>query len=191
MFAQNPQLLVTRRHTQTQRPHTATRFELEFELGRSKSELWDFPNVTTVTGNNMVFFQCLPDSHICDAQQVPSCLCPMSAQQILSLVQQNQHNNQPLVLQRHDGQVVALPSEFWTVILIIACLLLEVTLRLSQCIPPPHHITHLLSLEQPGYMSYSMGIQNAFGMSLVYIKVHSHSSSKPFKRSVSSHHATF
>ena len=53
--------------------------------------------------------------------------------------------------------------------------------------PPYHHITHLPSLEKPGYKSYSVGIQNASRMSLVFIRVHSLSSSKPFKFSVSSH----
>ncbi len=56
------------------------------------------------------------------------------------------------------------------------------------CALPLFPITHLLSPEQAGYMSYSLGIQNAFGMSLVYIGVHLFSLSKPFKCLVSSHH---
>ena len=40
--------------------------------------------------------------------------------------------------------MVALPSEFRTIILIIACLSLEVTLRLSRRIPPtPYHTSAL------------------------------------------------
>ena len=53
--------------------------------------------------------------------------------------------------------------------------------------------THLPSPVQTGYMNYSLGIQNAFGMSLAYIGVHLCSSSKRFKsqRSVFGHHVMF
>ena len=60
--------------------------------------------------------------------------------------QQNQHNDQPLLLRRRDGQVVALPPRYRAIFLSVIHLILEITLKgyLTPHIPrTPYHTSAL------------------------------------------------
>ena len=60
--------------------------------------------------------------------------------------QQNQHNDQPLLLLRHDGQVVTLPPWYQAILLSVIHLILEIMLKgyLTPHIPcTPYHTSAL------------------------------------------------